>query len=86
VPLSEMPSTIQRSVIEAGQVIHLLPPVYHGDRLTGLDSVLAFRDYGMDILERLLAAGFESAQAVRSPFCYFGYARTALVARKPAKP
>jgi SAM-dependent methyltransferase len=59
VPLRDEPTTLERARIEDGTVVHLCEPEYHGDRLRGRGAVLAFRTYGLDILERLGAAGFE---------------------------
>ena len=60
VPLMEAPATLERARLENGAVVHLLDPEYHGDRLRGRRAVLAFRTYGMDILDRVRRAGFEA--------------------------
>lgn len=60
VPLMDAPATIERARLENGTVVHLREPEYHGDRLRGRRAVLAFRTYGLDILDRLRAAGFEA--------------------------
>ena len=60
VPLMEAETTIERARLERGAVVHLCQPEYHGDRLRGRRAALAFRTYGMDILDRLRAAGFEA--------------------------
>jgi SAM-dependent methyltransferase len=60
VPLDVTAPTRERAVVRDGVLVHLVtPPEYHGDRLRGRGRVLAFRTYGLDILERLAAAGFE---------------------------
>jgi SAM-dependent methyltransferase len=61
VPLMESVATLERARLEHGAVVHLTEPEYHGDRLRGRGHVLAFRTYGLDILDRLRAAGFEAA-------------------------
>ena len=61
VPLMDAPATLQRARSENGAIVHLVEPEYHGDRLRGRRKVLAFRTYGLDILDRLRAAGFEAA-------------------------
>ena len=38
--------------------MHYLPPEYHGDRIRGMGKVLAFRNYGMDIRDKLGSVGF----------------------------
>ena len=60
VPLMDAPATLERARSENGAIVHLLEPEYHGDRLRGRRKVLAFRTYGLDILDRLRAAGFEA--------------------------
>jgi SAM-dependent methyltransferase len=59
VPLSDTEKTIERTFIRNGEIIHVLPPEYHGDRIRGIRNVLAFRNYGMDIREKLQSAGFK---------------------------
>jgi len=65
-------------------VEHLLTPVYHGDPIRGGAPILAFRDYGPDIVDRLLAAGFEAAwiDAGASWSAPFGFRRAVICARK----
>ena len=60
VPLMDAPDTIERARLENGRVLHLREPEYHGDRLRGRRAVLAFRTYGLDILDRLGDAGFDA--------------------------
>ena len=60
VPLMEAPATLERARLEHGTVVHLCEPEYHGDRLRGRRAVLAFRTYGLDILDRLRGAGFDA--------------------------
>jgi len=60
VPLMEAATTLERARLEHGAVVHLREPEYHGDRLRGRRTALAFRTYGMDILDRLRGAGFEA--------------------------
>ena len=59
VPYNPNDKTIERVKIDKnGNYIHLLPPEYHGDRIRGARNVLAFRNYGYDIKERLEKIGF----------------------------
>lgn len=62
VPLTRSPATIERAAVRNGRLEHILPPVYHGDRLRGRGSVLVYRDYGLDITDRLRASGFAEAR------------------------
>ena len=58
VPLSMEARTIERAVPADGGVRHLLAPEYHSDRIRGRRTVLAYRNYGYDIADRLRDAGF----------------------------
>ncbi|MFM2379233.1 MAG: hypothetical protein RLZZ143_1811 [Cyanobacteriota bacterium] len=59
VPLSDKPKTVERCLLQPdGTIIHQLEPEYHGDRIRGQGRVLAFRNYGLDITERLESCGF----------------------------
>jgi len=68
VPLTGSDSTLERARLRNGAVEHLQTPVFHSDPLRAGAGILAFRDYGYDILGRLRAAGFADARlhAVRS--------------------
>jgi hypothetical protein len=53
--------TVKRADLKiGGGYTHYLPPIYHGDPMTGDNSngALVFYDYGGDIFEMLRAAGF----------------------------
>jgi len=63
VPLYGGYPTIERARLRDGVVEHLLEPAYHIDPLRG-EGILAFRDYGLDIVERVRAAGFAEASIV----------------------
>lgn len=65
VPIEDVERTVERAVLREGRIEHLLPPVYHGDRIRGSGRVLVFRDYGRDVVARLLAAGFAAARIER---------------------
>jgi len=65
VPLYGGYPTIERARLRNGDVEHLMEPAYHIDPLRGA-GILAFRDYGLDIVERLRAAGFAEASVVTS--------------------
>jgi SAM-dependent methyltransferase len=53
----ELPVTIERAKIIDGKVEHLLEPVMHGDTIRG-EGILAFRDFGPDVLEYMSREGF----------------------------
>ena len=62
VPLSDAEDTVERARMRDGVIEHLLPPEYHGDRIRGRGHVLAYRNYGRDIIERLGKSGFRRAE------------------------
>ena len=65
VPLYDGEITIERARFDdAGHVHHLLPPVYHLDPLRA-EGILAFRDYGRDIVQRVHAAGFHAVRILQ---------------------
>jgi SAM-dependent methyltransferase len=64
VPMSGREKTMERARLKSGKIEHLLPPEYHGDRIRGRERVLAYRNYGLDILDRVRAAGFSDARLV----------------------
>ena len=65
VPLYGGYPTIERARLRGGAIEHFMEPAYHIDPLRGA-GILAFRDYGLDIVERLRAAGFAEASVVAS--------------------
>lgn len=85
VPLNLKGPTVTRARPAAAGIEHLLAPEYHGDHLRGAARVLAFRNYGSDIAERLREAGFADTGLRRFPQGdeWFGFARHAICARKP---
>jgi SAM-dependent methyltransferase len=83
VPLHEGP-TRERARLCNGEIEHLQPPAYHGDPLRGGAAILVFRDYGTDIVARLLDAGFAEAgiEPASASTTYWGCARAAILARR----
>jgi SAM-dependent methyltransferase len=61
VPLHGGETTIERARLHGDRVEYLLPPVRHADPLRG-EGILAYRDYGRDILQRLERAGFRGCR------------------------
>jgi len=85
VPMHEGEHTVERARRRGdGTIEYLLEPVYHLDLLRP-DGILAFRDYGLDILERLRAAGFVDAKilAPSRRLDWLGGLRV-IAARKPS--
>lgn len=72
VPLNGRNGTIERARLTGTGIEHLAEPAYHDDPIRGPRSVLAFRDYGFDILDRLLVAGFRRC-GLRTPRDFLGW-------------
>lgn len=85
VPLHGRTRTIERARLIDGGIDYMEPAVYHSDPLRGGAGILAFRDYGSDIVERLLDAGFArawiQAPSLRQPW---GIGRAVIVAQGTA--
>ena len=85
VPLNLTQATVERTVLENGQRRNLLPPEYHADRYRGA-QVFCYRNYGADIVDRLRAVGFASAEIRRPRAQLFGHARAVVCAQKALSP
>lgn len=85
VPLFDAAQTVERMGWQDGERVALLPREYHADRYRGA-VILVQRDYGRDIVGRLLAAGFEQAQILPAPPGLFGHGRPVVLARRAAAP
>jgi SAM-dependent methyltransferase len=83
VPLSGHKETVERARLSKGEVIILESPQYHDDHIRGLGAVLCYRNYGLDIVEKLTQAGFKNSEiiSVKAP-TRWGYDRRVVVARK----
>ena len=83
VPLMLDANTRERAAIVDGTLVHFLAPEYHRDPADGHGPVLAFRDYGVDIVGRLQEAGFSQARIVNpAGVTWFGYRRPVIWAGK----
>ncbi len=61
----ESPDTLIRAKLDDnGNVIHLLPPEYHGDPLDPEKGILCFQTFGWDILDTLKDIGFENVKVL----------------------
>lgn len=80
VPMSPAAITVERAVLKDGEIRHLLPPEYHGDRIRGQGRVLAYRNYGLDILDRVRAQGFRDVRLVQPKPRLGGWAQAIVVA------
>lgn len=82
VPIDLNNKTIERAApLPEGGVRYFLPAEYHGDPLSKDNRILAYRNYGVDILDRLFRSGFARAE-IRSPGISlpWGYFRPVIVA------
>jgi len=52
----DLPETKERARIKGGQLEHLMKPVMHGDSIRA-EGILAFRDFGADVLHYLTREG-----------------------------
>ena len=88
VPLHEARETRQRARPDAtGNTEYLLPAEYHSDPARKGEPVLTFRDYGADITDTLLKAGFDRASLVEPPDRMpWGFSRLVVVAWKQENP
>ncbi len=85
VPLRAGP-TLERARLRDGAIEHLVEPSYHGDPYRAGARILAFRDYGADIVARVAAAGFVEVE-LRAPTAAIPWVtpRAIIRARKPAE-
>lgn len=83
VPLSDVAATVERARRDGARLQHLLPAAYHGDRINGPGSVLVYRDYGHDIVDRLQACGFDDVALWSPPQAFFGHLRHVVCATRP---
>jgi SAM-dependent methyltransferase len=86
VPFTGADKTIERATLVNGRINHLLPPTYHGDRIRGQGKVLCYRDYGLDIVDRLRTAGFSQVRIEhRKDSIWWGLGADVVIARKAAQ-
>ena len=83
VPLHDTDKTVNRVSLENGKMVYLMKPEYHDDSIRGVGKVLVYRDYGRDIVEKLLSVGFLKVEIIKeSDSAGFGYKKDVIVARK----
>ncbi len=61
-----------RAQIKNNEVVHVLPPEYHGDPVTN-EGVLCFQHFGWEMLKQAKDAGFKDAYAMCYHSIEFGY-------------
>lgn len=83
----DWPQTLERARLgHDGSIEYLQPPAYHDDLLRGQGRVLAWRDYGADLADRLSAAGFDARVLPPPPSIPWQLGRCVLLARRPVQP
>ena len=83
VPLTDVAATVERAVIAGGMIHYLLEPEYHGDVIRGQGRVLCFRNYGLDIVDRLKESGFHEARVMPADSSvWWGFGTQVVVADK----
>jgi SAM-dependent methyltransferase len=65
-------STVRASEDASGNVTHHLPPVHHPDATDGR-PVLAYHEFGWDLLTTLRESGFASAEIIAFTAPHYGY-------------
>lgn len=83
VPLSDRKQTIERARLNEEKLIYLEKPEYHDDHIRGVGTVLCYRNYGLDIVEKLSQASFKNTEIilVKAP-ARWGYDCRVVAARK----
>jgi SAM-dependent methyltransferase len=76
-------NTQQRAKLENGELVHMLPPEYHGDHLRN-KGILAFRNYGTDIKPLLESIGFAKVELrlIDKPALGISPAKYVIIAQK----
>lgn len=75
----ELEHTVERAQYVDGRIVHLRPPVMHGD-VVREDGILAFRDFGNDTVEVMNRAGFDCHEQRYND--EHGFVTSVFVARK----
>ncbi len=83
VPINLHTKTVERTQLINGIRKNTLTPEYHSDSLRGYNKVFCYRNYGIDILQRLKSAGFQECN-IYQPHKnkLFGFGRPVIVAFK----
>ena len=77
---------IRATLADDGELLHHLPPQYHGDPVQPQQGVLCYQEFGWDLLDRMREVGFADAAvlALRSAeHGYLGGWQLAFAAWKP---
>ena len=80
-------NVVRAHLDEAGEIVHLLEPEYHGNPVDPEGGALCFQYFGLEVLDQLRAAGFAEAEILFywSPdFAYLGREQLMCIARKAA--
>lgn len=84
---SSSPQKVVRAkVADDGEIVHLMPPEYHGNPVDPEKGALAFRYFAWDLLDEMRKIGFEDAKAEiywSKEYAYLGVEQFLFVGRKP---
>jgi glycosyltransferase involved in cell wall biosynthesis/SAM-dependent methyltransferase len=78
-------NVIRAHLDDAGEIVHLMEPEYHGNPVDPEGGALCFQYFGLEALEQLRAAGFADAELLFywSPeYAYLGREQLLCIARK----
>lgn len=70
--IASSPTNLIRAKVANGEIIHILPPEYHGDPLSS-EGVLCYQHFGWEMLDQMRHAGFRDAYAMCFQSIEFGY-------------
>ncbi len=83
VPINLDSKTIERTKIIDGKRKNVLRPEYHSDSIRGTSQVFCYRNYGYDIVDRLIESGFINCEIIKpSKSSMFGFGRPVIIAYK----
>ena len=83
VPINLNTKTQERTRLIDGKRVNTMPAEYHSDNIRGTSQVFCYRNYGIDIIDRLKAAGFYNAEIIRpQKEKLFGFGRPVIIAFK----
>ena len=84
--LDRYPSTVRAELSSDGQIVHHLPPEYHGNPVDPEGGSLCFRHFGWDVMDMLREAGFPRPFLYHywsREFGYLGAGQVLFIAEKP---
>lgn len=77
---------VRAYVDDAGEIVHLMEPEYHGNPVDPEGGALCFQYFGLQVLDQLRDAGFVDSEILfywSTEFAYLGREQLMCIARKP---